>query len=447
METVDQTKDEATPATVLFVDDEANILSSLKRLFRPLGYRIFTAERGAAGLEIMAKEKVDLVVSDMRMPEMTGAQFLEQVREKWPDAIRILLTGYADISSTIDAINKGQIYRYISKPWEDNDITITVRQALERRALEGENARLQALTLAQNDKLKGLNAELTDMNANLESKVLARTEELRQTMGFLETAHEKLKKGFVASIRAFSSVIEMRGNGVLSGQAKRVGEHTRRLAKKLGLQEGEAQDLVFATLLKDIGKMSLPDGLLSKPLFTLDDKEMMMMIKHPLRGQATLMPLEQMEGAAKIIRHQHEQFSGSGFPDHLSGMAIPMGSRILAVASDYDALQMGMLQPKRFSQAEAVSYLVVNRGKRYDPSVVDAFIELLKENATQAKETEVTLHTPYLKVGMVIARDLIAKDGTLLLTRGHTLDDKLIQMLVGYEKAMADMLNVCVQNR
>src|SRR3990172_1277788 len=86
-------------ATLLLVDDETNILSSLKRLFRPQGYRIFTAESGAQGLEIMARETVDLVISDMRMPEMNGAQFLERVREKWPETVRILLTRYSEISA------------------------------------------------------------------------------------------------------------------------------------------------------------------------------------------------------------------------------------------------------------------------------------------------------------------------------------------------------------
>ena len=126
-------------ATLLFVDDESNILSSLKRLFRPLGYRIFTAEGGAQGLEIMEREIVDLVLSDMRMPEMNGAQFLEKVREKWPDTVRILLTGYAEIGATIDAINKGQIYRYVSKPWEHNDITLIVKHALQQKTLERGN--------------------------------------------------------------------------------------------------------------------------------------------------------------------------------------------------------------------------------------------------------------------------------------------------------------------
>ncbi|MFA6921813.1 MAG: response regulator, partial [Gallionella sp.] len=126
----------ARQESLLFVDDDSSILAALKRLFRPLGYRILTAGSGAAGLEIMEKEVVDLVVSDMRMPDMNGAQFLEQVCAKWPDTIRILLTGYAEISSTIDIINKGKIYRYISKPWEDDDIVSSVKQALGQRQIE-----------------------------------------------------------------------------------------------------------------------------------------------------------------------------------------------------------------------------------------------------------------------------------------------------------------------
>ena len=437
MEQTTQTEESQVPATVLFVDDEANILASLKRLFRPQGYRIFIAVSGAAGLEIMAKEKVDLVVSDMRMPEMNGAQFLEQARQKWPDAVRILLTGYADIGSTIDAINKGQIYRYLSKPWEDNDIIITVRQALERRALEHEKARLEALTLRQNEELK-------ELNASLEDRVRARTEELRQTMGFLEVAHEKLKKGFMASIRAFSNLIEMRGGGVLSGQARRVGENARNLAQRLKMPDNEIQDLVFATLLKDLGKMSLPDALLAKPLSTLEDSEMALITKHPIRGQAALMSLEQLESAAKIIRHQHEHFSGGGYPDRLSGFDIPLGARILAVANDYEALQIGMFQPKRFTQAEAIAFLAVNRGKRYDPAVVDAFVELLNAIPVQQDKTVQRLYISQLRSGMTIARDLFAQDGILLLMRGKALDERLIDMLRSYEKSMGDSLSIYV---
>jgi DNA-binding NtrC family response regulator len=153
-EVLAQPSETSRQAVLLFVDDEPNILSSLRRLFRPLGYRILTAESGAAGLEILGKEEVDLVVSDMRMPSMDGAHFLEAVRQRWPGVTRILLTGYSDINSTVNAINRGEIYRYIAKPWDDHDITLIVREALERRRLENENQRLLDLTQSQNEALK-----------------------------------------------------------------------------------------------------------------------------------------------------------------------------------------------------------------------------------------------------------------------------------------------------
>lgn len=425
-------------ATLLFVDDEANILSALKRLFRPLGYRIFVAESGAAGLEILAKEKVDLVISDMRMPEMNGAQFLEKVREQWPDTLRILLTGYADITSTIDAINKGQIFRYISKPWEDNDITLSVKHALERRDLERKNQGLEELTRKQNQELKQL-------NAGLEEKVRARTEEVRQTMQFLEQAHERLKRSFLASIRAFSNLIEMRAGGVLAGHAKQVADVARKLAQRLGMKDTEVQDVVFAALLKDLGKMGLPDRLLTKSLADLDEEERRLLAKHSIQGQAALMSLEQLHEAGKLIRSQHECYDGSGYPDRLSGFAIPLGARILAVAGDYYAMQMGLLQARRMSAEDALAFLVAHRGKRYDPVVIDAFVELRNETLPPGAASEVVLGSFRLKSGMVLARDLQTKEGTLLLARDHVLDDAVIAQLRAYEKAMGIALSVTVR--
>jgi response regulator RpfG family c-di-GMP phosphodiesterase len=427
----------AQQAALLFVDDEANILSALKRLFRPLGYRIFTAGSGAAGLEILAREQVDLVVSDMRMPEMNGAQFLEKVRQQWPDTVRILLTGYAEIGSTIDAINKGQIFRYISKPWEDSDITLTVKHALERRDLERRNQGLEELTRKQNEELKQL-------NSGLEEKVKARTEEVRQTMKFLEQANERLGKSFLASIRAFSNMIEIRSGGVLAGHAEQVADHARKLAQRLGMEETQLQDVVFAALLKDLGKLSLPDRLLARPLSALDAEERGLLAMHPIQGQAALMSLEQLHDAGKMIRSQHECYDGSGYPDRLSGLAIPLGARILAVAGDYHALQAGLLQPKRLKSEEALAFLVANRGKRYDPVVVDAFVALRNEAQTEIGQPEIMLSTTRLKSGMMLARDLASKDGTLLLARDHVLDDAIIAQLRTYEKAMSIGLSVSI---
>jgi adenylate cyclase len=143
-------------ATLLLIDDEANIRAALTRLFRPCGYTILTAESGAAAFELLEQNAVDLVICDMRMPEMSGAEVLEQIRIKWPEVVRILLTGYADIDLIIAAINRGEIYRYIAKPWDDNDIVLTVRDALEHKHLLVEKQRLETLTLQQNEKIKRL---------------------------------------------------------------------------------------------------------------------------------------------------------------------------------------------------------------------------------------------------------------------------------------------------
>jgi response regulator RpfG family c-di-GMP phosphodiesterase len=122
------------PATILFVDDEVNVLNALRRLFHSEPYVTYIATSGAEGLEILQQNAVDLIVSDMRMPEMNGAEFLAQVVMKWPDTIRILLTGYSDMQSTIDAINKGRIYNYCNKPWNNEEFKLLVRNALEQKA-------------------------------------------------------------------------------------------------------------------------------------------------------------------------------------------------------------------------------------------------------------------------------------------------------------------------
>lgn len=417
----------ADTATLLFVDDESNILSSLKRLFRPFGYRIFTAESGAQGLEVMEREAVDLVVSDMRMPGMSGAQFLEMVNDRWPDTVRILLTGYADIGSTIYAINKGHIYRYISKPWEDNDIVLAIRHALRQKQLELENRGLAELTRRQNEELK-------ELNANLEEKVKARTEELRQTMGFLEVAHEKLKQGFITSIRVFSNLIEMR-EGAMAGHSRRVAELSRAIALQMGMKEADVQDVFLAALLHDVGKIGLSDRLLDKPFASLLSEERAEVIKHPAKGQAALMGLEQLHSAAKLIRGHHERYDGLGYPDKLAGLEIPLGARIVALANEYDAVQIGTLLSKRLKQSDAVLFIQEGRGRRYDPAVVDAFMSVMGAAGEAAPVVqELALQSEQVKPGMVLSRDLLSQHGELLLSKDYVLDDGLIEQIRNFER-------------
>jgi response regulator RpfG family c-di-GMP phosphodiesterase len=427
-----------TPLAILFVDDEANILSSLKRLFRPLGYQIYTAESGANGLEIMQQHTIDLVVSDMRMPEMNGAQFLEKVREKWPDTVRILLTGYAEISSTIDAINKGQIYRYVSKPWEDNDITLTIKHALLQKSLEREKLRLEELTRKQNEELK-------DLNANLEAKVLARTEEVRQTMSFLEVAHEKLKKSFITSVRVFSNLIEMR-NPSKSGHSRRVADLARTLAQELGIGPAETQDIFIAALLLDVGKIGLPDRLLDKPFHNLTPAECAEISKYPVKGELALMALEQLQGAAKLIRSHRERFDGTGYPDQLSGFTIPLGARVLSVAEDYDTALMGTEYTKALTPTDASLLIQDGKGKRYDAAVVLTLLNIIGKNnpVKNSNATETILRSGQLLAGMVLSQDLITWNGDILLAKEHVLTPQLIDQIRGFERMDGHPLTISI---
>ncbi|MDI1293884.1 MAG: EAL domain-containing protein [Methylobacter sp.] len=152
---------DAKTAAILFVDDEANVLKALGRLFHNTGYMTYFAASGAEGLEILQQNAVDLIISDMRMPEMDGAEFLTRIFMQWPETIRILLTGYADFQSTIDAVNKGRIYNYCNKPWNDQELKLLVHNALEQKRLREDRDRLSGIVHQQNKELKGLNEYLS----------------------------------------------------------------------------------------------------------------------------------------------------------------------------------------------------------------------------------------------------------------------------------------------
>ncbi len=428
------------PFTLLCVDDEANILSALRRLFRPAGYRVLIAGGGDEGLSVLAQETVDLVISDMRMPGMDGAAFLEKVRERWPGMVRILLTGYADVNSTIAAINRGEIYRYIAKPWEDAEVLQIVASALEKKQLEREKARLEGLLQEQNEQLK-------ELNTGLEAKVAERTAELQQTMSFLEDANERLKTGFLTSVKVFSNLIELR-RGAFAGHSRRVAELGKKLAAALGVERSATQDIMLAGLLHEVGKIGLPDSLLSKALVQMSTDEQTEFRKFPANGQVALMALEQLREAAKLLRAHQERWDGTGYPDGLAGEAVPLGARILAVVNDFDELQMGTLKSSKLTAEDAKAYLLQYRGKRYDPKVVEAFLKLLgggpepeapsRENVVSAKD---------LSPGMVLARDLISRHGVLLLAADYMLEDSLIRQIRDYENADGMPLVIHVRRR
>jgi putative nucleotidyltransferase with HDIG domain len=247
-------------------------------------------------------------------------------------------------------------------------------------------------------------------------------------------ANETLKKSFITYIRVFSSLIDMRHSN-LAGHSHRVADLSRRIANQMGMKDTDVQDVFIAALLHDIGKIGLPDYLLEKPYANLTADERLMVVKHPARGQTALMALEQLRSAAKLIRSHHEHFDGMGYPDGLAGLEIPLGARIIALANEYDALQIGTLMSRRLMPAEAEKLIQSSRGGRYDPTVVDAFFRVLQADShTEPTAKELALHSEQLKFGMVLSRDLISKNGELLLSKDHMLDVSFIEEIQTFEQ-------------
>jgi response regulator RpfG family c-di-GMP phosphodiesterase len=384
---------------------------------------VLTADSGAAGLALLEQESVDLIISDMRMPEMDGAQFLERVRGVQPLATRILLTGYADIASTIAAINGGEIHRYIAKPWDDNDILLVVREALARRALERRNRELSELSARQNEELRTL-------NASLEQRVRSRTAEIEQVNDMLNVAYAELKSNFTLSMQIFAGLMELRHNG-MSGHSRRVAAWAKKVCARLKLDERTSHDIHVAALLHDIGKIGFPDTLLGKPVSTMTPDELALYRKHPLNAESALMPLVQLQAVAKFIRNQHERYDGNGFPDGLEADEIPLGARVLAPIVDYETLIAGTLAQRRFTPEDAAASIRRGAGSRYDGRVVDALLEVLKEPVEEERDDR-CITALELAAGMVLSRDLVSPQGTLLLAAGYVFDARVVRQVREY---------------
>jgi len=386
---------EQQPAHILCVDDEPNVLKSLRRLFRGSEYIIHLAESGAEGLEVLEQEPIDLIISDMRMPQMDGAEFLTKAASRWPDVVRILLTGYADIESTIAAVNQGKIYSYCSKPWEDDELKALVAKAIDEKRLREERVQLFEIIHQQN-------AQLKDLNSNLEEKVEQRTAQLKLSLKKLDTANLTLRKQYTDSIKAFAKIIEMRP-GIKGGHATYIAKYARLIAIKMELADEDIKSILYAGLLLQIGKIGLQDKQLSQPYFFMDIAERESYLKHALEGESLLKNMAQLKDAATLIKYQFENFDGSGYPDGLGRGGIPLGARILSVVRDYIAYLEGSMTGKTMSVEDVKNRLRAKKEKFYDPSVVNAFLEVLVETKDDQARPIVEISWTQLLPGMEIA--------------------------------------------
>jgi response regulator RpfG family c-di-GMP phosphodiesterase len=256
------------------------------------------------------------------------------------------------------------------------------------------------------------NEELKQLNDQLEHKVQLRTEQLKLSLQRIDHTHNVLKKQFTNTIKTFARIIEMRP-GIKSGHSKYIAENAKALAQRLNVDNEGQKDILYAGLLLQIGKISLPDNLLRQPLNEMSLAGKRRYLSHGQEGWSLLNGIDQLKNAAELIQHQYEYFDGTGEPHGIAGDNIPLGARILAVIRDYISYLDGFITGTVMSIDQAHQYLMKKRNSLYDPVVVDHFLQLLAEAKSEDERPIIEITWTQLQPGMEVVE--IIHNGILYL--------------------------------
>lgn len=315
--------------TVLIVDDEDNNIQLLKRTLRGQ-YNLLTANDGMQALEIVKEygDKISLIVSDQKMPVMEGTEFLKHVRETNPQIIKILLTGHVGTDILVSAINDCDLFQYILKPFEPEELKIAVEKGLEKYAM------------ASNNKLY----------------------------------YKELRELFYKTIRAISNALDTR-DSYTNGHSLRVTLYSMILAKELNLDNEYMEDIEIAGLLHDIGKIAMPKNILCKN-GKLTEEEFVVMKSHPVVGEKIVVNIKKLQMISEWVKAHHEKWNGTGYPDGLKGEQIPLAGRIIAIADTYDAMTSTRPYRTALSHETAMNEIGRCSGTQFDPQLAELFIKL-----------------------------------------------------------------------
>src|SRR5690554_4202604 len=414
------------PGTILLVDDEVQVVNALRRILYPHRYKVLTATNGYEAILMLESHDIDVIVSDAVMDDMDGITLLKEVNQEWPLCVRILLTGQANTENAIEAINEGQIYRYLTKPWNNEEFCAVIAQGLAYRFAELERRRLLELTQQQN-------AELTEVNKGLEQRVQERTADIEQS--------------YVTATEVFSSLINQRLP--ISRQTNReVIALVQACIDALELPTKLKRDLEMAAALYNVGKLTWDDSLISTPADQLNRVQRETYRRYPTVGEQLLIAMEHAQEAALYIRHHKERWDGDGYPNGLSGEDIPWGARLLALAVTTVEMQKGMIQPRPLSRQHVLKVLELQAGSIYDPELTKAFIRIVSTipEDIDVIDSSIKIKRPVeLKPGMVTGRKLYSKTGTLLLNEGQVLGDRLIDRLIEIEQNDGEKFKIYIR--
>ena len=315
---------------ILIVDDEPDNLQLLYRTLRR-DYEVTKAQGPLEALEILKETPFNCILSDHKMPDMDGVEFLKRTYDMYPDTIRLLVTAYSDVEILMNAINYAKIYRYIKKPYSPEELLHIVQLALEYYQLKEDN--------------KKLIVDLKDL--------------------------------FSGTINAIMDALDSKDSYTL-GRSRRVAFYTSKIIAAMDLNKTEKATIELAALLHDIGMIGVQEDILHK-VEKLTDEEREEIRNHVFYSVKILEDIKQLDKVTDIIRYHHEFYNGAGYPFGIKGEEIPLGARIIAIADAYDSLVSFRPYREGLTPEEALKIIEEKRGEQFDPNILDIFENVVDE--------------------------------------------------------------------
>lgn len=378
-----------SPSSILVVDDEPEILEVLEPLLRASGYQVDACSSSREALEKLEERTYACLIVDHFMPDILGLDLLAVAQERQPHAARILVTGQPSVEVLLEALNKGEIYRFMEKPWDEQKLLQLVDRAVARYRLQEENTALHR-----------------------------QTEELNRQ---LEVANTVLKENFQRSIALCQNL--MSTFFPLLGECARGVEAICQQFCKAGLlPENEQRVLMVSAALHNIGLIGITRDILAQyfhepDALSLEDR--FMLEKHPVYGATLAGFVGHLEGVAETIRAHHERWDGKGYPDGLREESIPRPARYLAVAAAF--------VESRLSHTDAVQYVIDEANQAFFPDAVRAFLKVTQAARLPKRVREITLDD--LRPGMILARGLHTPTGLLLVPEEQPLSREMVDRI------------------
>ena len=400
---------------ILVVDDEAIVVSTLRETLRRQNYDVVATTDPTAALAELRTGSFAVIIADQRMPLISGLELLDRAREIQPTATRILMAGVVSLDTVIDAINKGEIYRFIVKPWLREELLVTIKNAMQRHELVQQNLQLQTAT-------QTMNGQLVELNQSLEEQVKLVARQNQQLARMNQTLEQNLLRSMELSLHAAQTFYPMLGD-----QGRRAAQLFRPMAQAASLSVEERRALESAALLHDIGLVGTPRSLIRRwqenPQ-TLNHAERALIEQHPVLGQELSAFGNGLEPVGVLIRVHHERMDGTGYPDKLPGDKIPWLGRLLAVAVAFAASQL--------VRDDAIEEIKMQANTAFDPDAVRVFLRALPLAHAPRREKQVPLAE--LRPGMVLARGIYTPNGLLLVPEGQQLNPIYIEKLLNHDR-------------